>query len=281
MKKTILIALMCSAMACQKEISIDTNQPGMASHLTGRLQKEQVFSMPQDQLFLEHHYEYDINGRVTRITTIYLPGGSSVVRTGTAAFARDAQGRTSSILYAPGTEATRAVLTYRGTTNNLDYVVLQKNQGSADIVVDSMVFTYNAQDQLERTDQYYRQSNGQLKKTGYQEYRWDARGNLLSKQTYQDDDSNGQFEASIKYSWEYDEKQNPRYSNDPAIFYWSYLWPTGGSVGNVTRQLNHYPANGGPDDELSYIFQYNADNRPVLEIKNPGGTTVTKYIYYQ
>jgi hypothetical protein len=202
-----------------------------------------------------------------------------VTRTGTTQFLRDAQGRSTVMTFTPDSLATQAVFNYIGNTIKLNYVKLVKKLASGDVVIDSLVYTYLGQ-QVSRTDQFNAQPNGQLKKTGYQEYSWDSKGNLLSKQTYHDNDGDGRFEASIKYSWAYDNNPNPRQFNDPAISYWSYLWPTGMSANNVIKQMNDYPPNGGPDDELNYVFQYNTDNRPTTETQDLSGS-ITKYTYYK
>ena len=53
----------------------------------------------------------------------------------------------------------------------------------------------------------------------------------------------------------------------------------GGSANNVIKQMNDYPVNGGPDDELNYTFQYNPDNKPVTETQALSNS-MTKYYYY-
>jgi hypothetical protein len=152
-------------------------------------------------------------------------------------------------------------------------------QAGQELVLDSLVYIYSNTDQLARTDQYVRQTDGRLVRVGYQEYGWDTKGNMLFKQTYQDNDRDGQFEASIRYNWTYDDKPNPRPFDDPAVFYWSYLWPTGGSANNVIKQVNNYPANGGPDDALDYVFEYTPDNKPKTETQ-ASGMSITRYTYY-
>jgi hypothetical protein len=281
MKKSPFLLLILLATACQKELSSDLLEPGVAGNIQGLLQKVEVIDIPQNRVYISQLFSYDETGKTQRITssTNFSSGGSSLNGIGTATFARDAQGRATSILMEKDNASITAVLNYQGSTIKLNYIKNTRNQGSSPVVLDSMVFTYNSQDQIARADQYTSQAGGQLKKIGYQEFSWDTKGNLLSKQTYQDNDGDGVFEASIKYSWTYDDKPNPRQYNDPAIFYWSTFWPTGGSANNVIKQMNDYPVNGGPDDELNYTFQYNPDNKPVTETQALSNS-MTKYYYY-
>jgi hypothetical protein len=279
MKKTLFIALIALATGCQQSAIVE---PGLPGNNSGLLEKVEVISLPQNIAYLSYRYDYNDAGLVARITTNYAnsSGGNTVNTTNLSTFTRDAQGRVTSIFFTPDTAAYKAVLAYQGNTRMLNYVNMIKKSPAGDLVIDSLVYTYNSQERVSRTDQFILQTNKQLKKMGYQEYSWDPSGNLLSKQTYQDNDLNGQFEASIKYSWEYDSKPNPRQYNDPAIAYWSYMWPTGMSANNVIKQMNKYPANGGPDDQLNYTFQYSTDNKPVTETKDQS-STITRYTYYK
>ena len=281
MKKAPFFLLILLASGCQKDLSSDVQEPGLAGNIQGLLQKVDVIDIPQNRVYYSQLFSYDEAGKTQRITstTNFSSGGSNLNGIGTTSFARDAQGRATSMLMEKDNASVSSVLTYQGSTNKLNYIKNTRSQGSATVVLDSMVFTYNSQDQMARVDQYIPQTGGQLKKIGYQEFTWDAKGNLLSKQTYQDNDGDGVFEASIKYSWNYDDKPNPRQYNDPAIFYWSTFWPTGGSANNVIKQMNNYPVNGGPDDELNYTFQYNPDKKPVTETQAQSNS-MTKYYYY-
>lgn len=280
MKKTWIIALSMLASGCQKELST-VLEPGMPDNRAGLLQKVVVASQPQNDVYLEQFFSYDDSGRTAGILVraIMPSGGVMQTQTSLSNFVRDPLGRATTIQYTPGDLATKAVLTYRGTTNQLNHVTLWKIQAGQEVVVDSLVYSYSNTDHVARTDQYVRQADGRLVRVAYQEYGWDARGNLLYKQTYQDNDGNGLFESSIRYNWSYDDKPNPRPFNDPAVFYWTYLWPTGGSANNIVRQANIYPVNGGPDDTLNFEFQYNPDNTPRTETQIPTGN-FTRYIYY-
>lgn len=286
MKKATFIALLLLAIGCQKEIMQTPEIPVLkdSTVLKGLLQKIEVTSSATNEVYMQYLYEYTDSGKPARITiTSSFPrNGVMVTSVGVTVFKRDMQGRTTSIVYTPDTLATKTMFTYEGSTQKLKYANMYKRLGTVEVVLDSMLFEYNAQNQVSKTTQYFRQANGSYKLGAYQEYTWDTRGNLLTKQTYGDNDNNGVFEPSIKYTWEYDDHFNPRYFSDPAVFYWSYLWPTGGSVSNVKRQINDYPPNGGPDDELRYVLMYNTDRKPVQEIPFPStnSTSSTKYTYY-
>lgn len=281
MKKVCQIALIILTMGCQKELSLDLNsQPGLKIQ-SGLLEKMEWVSMPQNQVYLTYQFSYDDSGRVSRIVTNYAyPSGNNLITaSGISDLVRDQLGRTIVINYTPDTVAAKAVFTYQGSTRKLNHVILIRNQTQGSAVLDSLVYTYQ-QETLSRTDQFNRQPNGQFRKTGYQEYSWDTNGNLLSKRTYQDDDGNGLFEPSIRYSWTYDSNPNPVPHTDPAMAYWSFLWPTCMSVNNVTKQMNYYPPNGGPDDELNYTYQYDTNKKPIAQTQTPYGT-IARFTYYK
>jgi hypothetical protein len=104
------------------------------------------------------------------------------------------------------------------------------------------------------------------------------KGNIKETQLYHDDNNNGVLVPSLRYTWEYDNKQNPRFNNDAALFYLGYNWPTVGSPANLIRQKNDYP--NTPDDEINYSYKYNADGKPIEEKNMPYDNSIVKYFYY-
>lgn len=281
MKKAFIAGLAILVASCAKDSS-SVQEPGITDNLVGKLQRVEVVYPPQNASFLEQVYTYDDSGKMASILvrSNFTSGSGTTTTTSLSTFIRDQLGRAVRIVYTPATVASQADLVYRGTSNQLLYVRTVTPPGSIGTGLDSLVFTYNNLNQVVQVDQYTTQANGQLTRTGYDVCSWDQRGNLTSRQVYQDQDGNGIFEPSIKYSWTYDDKINPRPFTDPALFYWNALWPTGVSPNNVVRQMNTYPPNGGPDDALDYIFQYNPNNKPSTETQTPGGS-ITRYTYYQ
>lgn len=286
MKRLDILSLLLLVISCSKEPVATPEQPGTGNtgNLTGLLQKVEVISSATNEVYLQYLYEYNDSGKPSSITTSssFPRNGVMVTTVATTRFVRDPQGRITAILYSPDSILTKSQMTYEGSSHILKYVNLYKKVAGVEVVIDSMLFEYDSQNLLQRTTQYNLQANGMFKITGYQDYTWDARGNLLTKQTYNDYDGNGTIDKSLKYTWEYDDNINPRYFNEPAIFYWSNLWPTGGSISNIKRQINDYPPNGAPDDELRYVLIYNAARKPLTEMPFPttNSTSTTRYTYH-
>jgi hypothetical protein len=57
MKKILYISLCLLASGCQKELSMETTEPGIAGSREGLLEKVEVVSMPQNQVYLSYLFE--------------------------------------------------------------------------------------------------------------------------------------------------------------------------------------------------------------------------------
>ena len=104
MKKSPFLLLILLATGCQKELSTDVLEPGLAGNIQGLLQKVEVIDIPQNRVYLSQLFSYDEAGKPQRITssTNFSLGGSNLNGIGTTTFVRDAQGRNQTSLQTAG-----------------------------------------------------------------------------------------------------------------------------------------------------------------------------------
>lgn len=104
MKKSPFLLLILLATGCQKELSTDVLEPGLAGNIQGLLQKVDVIDIPQNRVYLSQLFSYDEAGKTRRITssTNFSSGGSNLNGIGTTTFVRDAQGRNQTSLQTAG-----------------------------------------------------------------------------------------------------------------------------------------------------------------------------------
>jgi hypothetical protein len=276
------IMLVVIFFSCQKELSMEPAEPPVVTDNSGLLKKVVYYSLPDSIDYLTQEYAYDKANRVEQITTtqkIKYQNNTVGVINGSTTFQRDTLGRIINVSSLPDTSNTFVLMRYESDfSNKLANATVYRKSGSYSLAIDSTVFLYNSNNRIIRTTQYFLQANNSLKLTSYQIYTYDGTGNIIEKQLYQDDNNNGVLVPSLRYTWEYDNKQNPRFYNDAALFFWGYNWPTVGSPANIIRQKNDYP--NTPDDEINYSYKYNADGKPIEEKNMPYDNSIIKYFYY-
>ena len=282
MKTIIGTILAITFVSCQKELSMEPAEPSVITDNTGLLKKVVYYSLPDSIDYLTQEYGYDDAKRVNQITTtqkILMSNNTVRVINGSTTFQRDSLGRIINVSNLPDTSNTYVLMRYESSVSSkVANATIYRKSGSSSIAIDSTVFLYNSDNRIIRTTQYFLQANNSLKLSSYQIYTYDGNGNIIEKQLYQDDTNNGVLVPSLRYTWEYDNKQNPRFHNDAALFFWGYNWPTVGSPANIIRQKNDYP--NSPDDEINYSYQYNAVGKPIEEKNIPYDNSITKYFYY-
>jgi hypothetical protein len=276
------IMLLMTFFSCQKELSLEPADPSVTTDNAGLLKKVVTYYLPENLDYLTYDYAYDNANRISQITItqkIKYSNNTVSVITGSSNFQRDTLGRITLITTLPDTSKSYVLIRYVDSISlKAASATIYRMSGAVAIAIDSTIFEYSADNRVIKTSQYFRQSNNSLKLATYQTYSYDTKGNILEKQLYQDDNNNGVFVPSLRYTWEYDNNENPRFQNDIALFYWGYNWPTAGSPANVIRQKNDYP--NTQDDELNYAYQYNISRKPIEEKNIPDGNNITKYFYY-
>lgn len=276
------IMLVVTFFSCQKELSMEPAEPPVVTDNSGLLKKVVYYSLPDSIDYFTQEYAYDKSNRVEKIITtvkINNPNNTVGVIYGSDTFQRDSLGRVTIISSLNDTSNTFTLFRYENNNslraaNATHYL----KTGSASFAIDSTVFLYNSENRIIRFSLYFQKTNNVFTLVSYQDYSYDLKGNIIETQLYQDDNNNGVLVPSLRYTWEYDNNQNPRFNNDAALFYLGYNWPTVGSPANLIRQKNDYP--NTPDDEINYSYKYNALGKPIEEKNMPYDNSITKYFYY-
>jgi hypothetical protein len=113
------------------------------------------------------------------------------------------------------------------------------------------------------------------KLVSFHTHKFDNDGNMLEKIFNQDDDNNGTWEMPLKIYFSYDNRINPVYHVDDALFpeNWSLNSPN-----NTLRQINVVTGFPSLSDTLNYVYTYDNQDRPATCRKD--NESETKFIYY-
>jgi len=276
------ITLVVTFISCRKELSMDPAEPPVVTDNSGLLKKVVYYSLPDsiDRLTLE--YTYDKSNRVEKIMTtqkINNPNNTIGVIYGSDTFQRDSLGRVTMISHLYDPSNTFTLIRYENNSslraaNATQYL----KSGSSVYRIDSTVFLYNSENRIIRFSLYFQKTINLIALVSYWDYSYDMKGNIKETQLYSDYNNNGVLVPLGGYTWEYDNKQNPRFNNDAGLLYSGYNWPTVGSPANIIRQKIYYP--NTPDNEINYFYKYNADGKPIEEKNMPYDNSITKYFYY-
>lgn len=127
-------------------------------------------------------------------------------------------------------------------------------------------FNYDANNRIERQDLFYNNIA-----TGYIEYRYDGRGNLIKELLYELS-ATGATELSTTTKYVFDNKQNPFYSLKSLI-----LPGINTNRNNIVKEINTVHSNAGQGTDKSQItensYEYNINGYPVSKNGN------IKYLY--
>lgn len=135
-------------------------------------------------------------------------------------------------------------------------------------VIDSVVYAHS--NKVSRTTSYITLPGASTELDQYFEYKYDSRGNLVEVKNYL---SGGSADFLFgTYTFEYDDKINPWYSNDDVLVDFNDRLYT--SPNNVLKATYEY-ADPVYNSVRVYTYQYNNDNRPLT------GTMLEEGISYQ
>jgi hypothetical protein len=288
-----LFALLFSlllVLSCQKEISPGLIQRGngIDSNGIGLLNKI-VSTYTVDNLdYYTQEFEYDSADRlwvVTNTLKTKQANGTITIKSGAVQFFRDGLGRIIRIGSRPDTSSINSFINYENATSGkVTSVYYVKTTAGGSTVIDSVEFVYDANNHVIRTNRYSDAFPGQIE--GYQLYQYDAMGNITEHKNMLDLDSNGTFEVNFIFSWQYDNKINPSYHPEHALFEWGQGWPIINSPNNLIKHINFPPSI--PNIEIVYSYQYDSLGRPIkmMHGANTNGgpdiydsTNITKYYY--
>lgn len=269
---TALTAIVFLLVSCSKEVS---NEPSHRIALTdsssaGLLQKMVVTYIPENFENTLIEFTYDDAGRpISRETAFKIKdaNGNITTKTELRKFHRDNEGKITRI--GELADSVYMLVEYENNSSKVKKVSDNRDRFYTE-------FVYDANNRIEKLN-FYQRSPGPAdpyKLLSFHTHKFDSNGNLLEKIFNQDDDNNGTWETPLKVYFSYDNRINPVYHVDDALFpdNWSLNSPN-----NTLRQINEY---AGPPmrDTLNYVYTYDSQDRPVTSRKN--NETDTKYYYY-
>jgi hypothetical protein len=283
MKNLRIISAACllvSLFSCSREVS-DSRDSQNPSDSSGKLVKMSLIHLPDSFEYFVRNYQYEPNNKIKSITTIQrFKETNGVVRTltGVARFYRDASGRIERIGSDPDTSSSNVLLIYPSSTSTIpSQIKYTRNKPVGIEVLDSVVCSYSATQKLTKEVHFVRNNVGLYDTAMYVIYTYDSRGNLAERQQYSDSAGNRKFELNIAYSFEYDDKLNPLFFDEPGYFFFDGVFGYTASPNNVVKQINHYKL--FPSDQLTYSFTYNSGGRPIRSLNPLGPDLLTRYYY--
>ncbi|WP_336517462.1 hypothetical protein [Pollutibacter soli] len=275
MLKSNIAAIILSAflfISCSKEISDEPSQRTAVtdSSSIGLLHKMVVTYLPENFENTVVEYLYDNTGRpISRIATFKIKeaNGSITTKTDLRKFHRDNEGKI--IRIGELTDTVYLLVEYENSSSKVKKISDNRDRFYTE-------FVYDANNRIEKLNFYQRTpaTTDPYKLVSFHTHKFDSDGNMLEKIFNQDDDNNGTWEKPLKVYFSYDNRTNPVYHVDDALFpeNWSLNSPN-----NTVRQINEYI--GFPyRDTLNYTFTYDSQDRPATCTKD--NESETKFIYY-
>lgn len=285
MKKLVFISILAYflvALACQKQ-NIDT-EPIDNHNDTGNLfVKSESVRLSDTFVTFQRQYSYNTDSKLKSISSIQRDKAPNGVVTSSAwitTFYRDNYGRIERIGSDPDTDPIKTHFNYPNTNITLpDYLLVSTKTPIGELVMDSILLTYNGKSQLEKAIHFLRNPRGQLSKSYFELFSYDTRGNVTKKEQYVVSLVNGTDELSAIFEWEYDTKINPYFLNEIAYFFntgvFSSYWA---SPNNLIREKATYV--GSSQAELNHVYNYNSKSYPV-SVNTVGDTERVLKFYYQ
>ncbi|MGZ3750666.1 MAG: hypothetical protein ACXVAU_05285 [Mucilaginibacter sp.] len=194
-------------------------------------------------------YTYDDQNRITTITDGAAPHKISFGLT------YDSQGRVNTAKKFNNSGALVIEFDFYYTPNASGYYFYGVNHSPSD----TAVFTFNSNNQVTRI---------QTKRSGWQLFTYDSRGNVITSDGFGADGSNNLFD-NITYS--YDTRRNPFSDTTPGNLFFMYVAFTDPStlINNVVVK-----------DADTYSYTYNNDGFPLKATVNTGTAIIPIYYNY-
>jgi hypothetical protein len=263
MKKLIYFpfCVVLISVSCQKEVS-ETLLKGNGTDSTASLLRKQVITYLADNTdYFIHEFQYDSSGQLSkRHNTVKIrdTNGNITVNEGLIIYHRDILGRITRIEYPPSSLYPNAINTMVEYQDRVSNKILKMYDDQDKLIT---LFDYDNDGRVLKISffQHYPLPTDPIKMSSYHSHSYDNRGNLTEKTFFQDDDHNGTFEPAITFRFEYDDKTNPLYPVDDALFSenWSLVSPN-----NTMKQINITPNPPIPGDTINYSYDYDSKNRP-------------------
>ncbi len=267
----ILVALICTS--CQKGYVVPNERTALNTDSTskGLLKKQVVKNIADNFESTIAEYMYDSSGRLSQLSYIGKrknADGSISEEQQTRKYFRDVLGRL--IRIGELTDSVYLLVDYDSRSSSVKSV-------SDNLDRFTTTFEYDTDGHIKRLNFFMRTPSAvdPKRQVGYHDHVFDAKGNLIEKIFYQDDDLDGIFNSPIRFRFEYDDKINPRYPVDDALF--PETWSLSSPNSNI-RQFNFYTDPSVIQDTVNYSYTYDDNKKPVRSITN--GETETVYFYY-
>ena len=258
MKKNLVIfaALISVLTACNKSVSSSSNDVN-SSEL-------QFISVNKDNDSTFNNILLDGNGYWTKQ---WFESSSSNQYWD---YIRDGQNRIIEI-HASGFNDSTVTNVYYSNQNEVAYTILHHVNNSSQ--KDSIVYEY-VNGKVSRINVFSPSTSAQA--SYYNTYEF-SNSNITKVSSYNLQGAN--YEEGLSYTFEYDNKINPFFSNDDANLL--YNWNTA-SKNNIVKQTNHYGNYGIPDDYVTSEYVYGANNKPVsTKWYGPSIQTMEGYYFYK
>lgn len=264
MKKVFYFSLgvVLISASCQKEVS-ETLLRGNGTDSTANLLRKQVITYLADNTdYFIYEFGYDSSGKLSKrhnSVTIRQTNGTITVNEGMIIYHRDALGRIARIEYPPSSLYPNTINTIVEYQDPVSNKILKMYDDQDKLMT---LFDYDNNGRVLKISffQHYPLPTDPMTMSSYHLHSYDNLGNLKEKTFVQDDDHNGTFEPAISFRFEYDDKTNPLFPVDDALFSenWSLVSPN-----NTVKQINITPHPPAPGDTINYSYDYDSKNRPI------------------
>ena len=274
--KTNLSVLLCFLgillFSCQREVDLPT--PNTNTGADERLVKI-VGTDGTDSTVST--YSYDANGRISENKVVDIYNGIDFGYTTKVV-------RNSSGIITRTIEIEPSLVGVDSTIRNFHYSAGKYTSSVSSITslgftsADSTVYTYNSSGQISKDEVYSSVNGSPFVLALKNDYTYTSAGNLAShKQSTYNPATSTYFEEYTE-SYTYDAKTNPLVLGNESIF--MYLLEFTGP-NNATGYTYVEPASPGSNENLSVIYTYNGDNKPLSAVINSGTSTTNINFHYQ
>jgi hypothetical protein len=271
MKQALFLLMGLCLIGCQKEISIEI--PGSVPipdtvqvNSSPLLKKMTTRNLVSGFDYMVQELTYDDSSRLSAVKeTFRIKESSATVESITQyRFDRDSKGRIVAIQSVRDTFSVLHEMIYQdANTDAVKEILSYRQRGVNKQLLTRTTHTRNAAGRIEKVSRFMPDNSGTIQEVQYFQMKYDASGNLIEQAHFADEDRNGVWEPSIRYTWTHDDKKNPRHFAEEALYFWGYYWTTALSPANTIRHLNQYPAR--PDDEITYRLQFNNKGNLLIE----------------
>ena len=222
-------------------------------------------------------YSYDANGRISENKVVDIYNGIDFGYTTKVV-------RNSSGIITRTIEIEPSLVGVDSTIRNFRYSAGKYTSSVSSITslgftsADSTVYTYNSSGQISKDEVYSSVNGSPFVLALKNDYTYTSAGNLASHKQSTFNPATSTYFEEYTESYTYDSKTNPLVLGNESIF--MYLLEFTGP-NNATGYTYVEPASPGSNENLSVIYTYNGDNKPLSAVMNSGTSTTNITFHYQ